>query len=73
MITGLFNWVESDREVLSLRLGEQREGSGLLSRYRSFSAGVSYLMARNLRLLAEITLDPDGGSQRFVAGLVTAF
>lgn len=72
-LTGLFNWVEADRPVVSLRLGEQLDDPSLLARYRATAAGAHYLLRRNVRLLGEVQWDIDRDRARFTAGMVTAF
>jgi len=68
-ITGLFNWVDADRSAVSLRVGEE----GLVDRYGVGSAGVTYMWARNLRLLGEAAWDLERDRARFTVGAVTAF
>ena len=68
-LSGLFNWVEADLDVVSVRVGEE----GPLDRYRSASLGASYLWSRNLRLLTEASWDFELERARFTAGAVTAF
>jgi hypothetical protein len=67
--TGLYNHVESDRAVFSIRQGEE----GLLRRYRSGALGVNYMMARNLRLTGEVQYDVEREGFRLVAGFMSAF
>lgn len=71
--TALLNWVEADAPVVSLRLGEQQDAPGYLTRYRAASVGAHYLAARNLRLLAELGWDVDQTRARLTGGIVTAF
>lgn len=70
--TALVNYVESDRPVVSLRLGEQAE-SGFLERYVTAGFGAHYLLRRNVRLLGEGQWDFEREQARLVAGLSTAF
>lgn len=67
--TALYNHIESDGTPFSVRLGEVAD----LDRYRVGSAGVSYLLARNLRGLAEIGYDLDGEEVLFTVGAMAAF
>lgn len=71
--TGLFNWVDADREIVSLGLGEQTEGSGYLDSYTSTALGVSWAARRNVRLVGETAWDFDLDQARFTTGVVTAF
>lgn len=67
--TGLYNFVESDDPVFTIRQGE----AGFLDSYQSVAVGGNYLAARNLRLTGEVQYDLDLESYRFIAGFVTAF
>jgi hypothetical protein len=68
-VTGLYNHVESDEALFTIRQGE----AGPLDTYRSASLGASYLLARNLRLLGEWQYDLESENNRLTMGLVTAF
>lgn len=68
-LSGLYNSVESNREALSLRSGEQ----GFLRSYESVSAVATYLLARNLKLSGEVGYDTRLERARLVMGVVTAF
>lgn len=72
-VTGLFNWIEADAPVVSLRVGEQAELPGFLERYRTATLGVHYMMWRNLRLVGEGRWDADQDQGRLVTGFSTAF
>jgi len=72
-LTGLWNWIDADAEVISVRLGEQDEGSGFISRYHTASVGANYVLRRNVRLLGELGRDFERESTRFVAGFSLAF
>ena len=67
--TGLYNRVDADREVFSLRVGED----GLLRKYESVGVTAHYVKARNLRFMAEVTQDVSLKRTRFTTGVVTAF
>ena len=71
--TGLMNWIEADRPVVSLRLGEQDEPPGYVERYRVGSVGVHYLLRRNVRLMGEGAWDFDRDQARLVTGFTLAF
>lgn len=71
--TGLFNWIDSDDPVVSLRLGEQDSSPGYLKRYRTTSVGAHYMLRRNVRLLGETAWDFDLDRARFVTGFNLAF
>ena len=68
-LSGLFNWVEADRQAVSLRLGEEN----LLSQYRMGAGSLSYLVARNLRLTGEIGWDFEIERAKLTVGAVAAF
>ena len=72
-LTGLWNWVEADAPVLSLRLGEQDVPPGFLSRYHTGAVGLNYVLRRNVRLLGETMRDFEQKQTRFVAGFTLAF
>ena len=67
--TGLYNRVDSDRPVFTLRVGEE----GFLRRYQSVGATAHYVQARNLRFMAEVNQDVELSRTRFTVGVVTAF
>lgn len=71
--TALYNWVDSDRPVVSLRLGEQDEGVGYLSKYRTATAGAHYLFKRNVRMMGEAGWDFEREQVRLVLGTMLAF
>lgn len=72
-LTGTYNWVNSDRPVVSLRLGEQDSPPGFLQKYQTLSGGAHYLYKRNLRMMGEVGYDFEARQTRFVAGTVLAF
>jgi hypothetical protein len=67
--TALYNHVDADGPVVSLRQGED----GLLEQYRSTALGANWMMARNLRLTSELQYDLERESFRWVAGFMSAF
>ena len=67
--TGLYNRVDADRPVFSLRVGE----AGLLRKYESLGVTAQYVKARNLRFMAEISQDIHLERTRLTTGVVTAF
>jgi hypothetical protein len=71
--TALYNWIDSDDPVISLRLGEQNDAVPFLAAYQTASAGVHYLYRRNVRLLGELGWDVEREQARFVLGSVIAF
>ncbi|MCC6417739.1 MAG: hypothetical protein IT429_05770 [Gemmataceae bacterium] len=71
--TGLFNWIDSDRPVVSLRLGEQDVAPGYLDQYQTAAAGVHYLYKRNVRLMTELGWDLKREQARLVLGSMVAF
>ncbi len=72
-VTGLANWIDADAPVVSLRLGEQDSEPGYLTRYRTTSLGLNYLLKRNVRLLGEGGWDFDRDQARLVTGFSLAF
>jgi hypothetical protein len=72
-VTGLFNHIESDAPVVSLRLGEQDGSPGFLTRHRTGSLGLHYQLHRNVRLLGEAGWNVDREQLRIVTGFTTAF
>ena len=72
-LTGLVNYIEADRPVISLRLGEQDSQPGFLSRYRNMSVGAHYLLRRNIRLLGEGAWDFERERARLVTGFTLGF
>jgi len=71
--TALYNWVDSDRPVVSLRLGEQNQGVGYLSQYSTAAAGVHYMYKRNVRMMGELGWDVEREQMRFVLGTMLGF
>ena len=71
--TALYNWVNSDRPVVSLRLGEQDQGVGYLSKYSTAAGGVHYLYKRNVRMMSELGWDLERKQARLVVGTMLAF
>jgi len=71
--TALYNWVDSDQPVVSLRLGEQDEGTGYLSKYQTATGGIHYLLKRNVRLMGEAGWDFERENMRLVLGTMLAF
>ncbi len=67
--TGLYNRVWSDSPVFTVRQGE----AGLLDEYETASASLSWLMARNLRMLGEVQYDLVREGFRLTAGFSSAF
>jgi hypothetical protein len=68
-ITGLFNWLDADEPVFTIRQGE----ANALAQYRAGALGVSYLLRRNLRLLVEPQYDLERERARITAGFTAAF
>ncbi len=65
----LYNRVDVDRPLLNVRLG----GPSNVTRYETLTGGLGYLLRRNFRLMAEVTLDTQLDEARGTLGLVTAF
>lgn len=68
-VAGVYNWIDSDAALVSLRAGED----DLLQRYHSAAAGVHYLLRRNVRLTGEAGYDIDAERTRLTVGTVLAF
>jgi hypothetical protein len=71
--TGLVNWISADAPVMSLRLGEQGGTPPYLDSYRTASAGLHYILRRNVRLLGEGIWNFDQDALRLVTGFTVAF
>lgn len=71
--TVLYNFIESDRQVFRLRLGEQNRGVGYLDSYETLAFGAHYFKARNLRFMGEMGWDFVAERMRFTTGVITAF
>lgn len=72
-VTALVNHIEADGPVISLRLGEQDTAPGFLTRYRTSSLGVHYVLRRNIRLMSEGSWDADREQFRLVTGFTAGF
>ncbi len=69
-LTGLYNRVDGDGTVpFGIRQGE----AAPLDRYEYAAGGVHYLLARNVRVMAEAGWDFEAERARFTVGAVTAF
>ncbi|MCC7194286.1 MAG: hypothetical protein IT356_01890 [Gemmatimonadaceae bacterium] len=73
VLTGSYNWVSSDRPVISLRLGEQDTPARYLRRYNAVSGGLHYVLRRNIRLTSELGWDFEQNRGRLIGGTVLAF
>ncbi len=69
LFTALYNRVQSDRPVFTLRVGEP----GYLKLYESAGVSAHYLGSRNVRFMAEVNRDLQVNRFRFTTGVVTAF
>jgi hypothetical protein len=72
-VTGLYNWIDADQPLLSLRLGEQDTSTGFLERYHAAAGGVHYLLNRNVRLMGEAGWDIERERPRFTTGVTLAW
>ena len=72
-LTGLYNWVKSDQQVVSLRLGEEELDPPYLSEYQTAYGGLSYMYRRNVRMVGEAGWDFKREQARFVLGAMVAF
>ena len=71
--TALANFMDSDRPVISLRLGEQNAAPGYLDRYLTTGLTAHYLLRRNVRLMTEAHWDHEREQARFVGGFTLAY
>ncbi|HEY0674417.1 MAG TPA: hypothetical protein VGD27_19230 [Longimicrobiales bacterium] len=67
--TGLYNWIDSDAPVFTLRAGEEEA----LSHYESLNGSMHYLVRRNVRFLGEVGYDLERERTRFTIGGVLAW
>ena len=72
-VTGLWNYVDANAPVVSLRLGEQSQTPPYLTRYHTGGVGLHYVLRRNVRLLGESAWDFERDQARLVSGIVLAF
>ena len=72
-VHALYNWIDADAPVVSLRLGEQASTPGFLSRYETGTLGLHYLLRRNVRLIGEAGWDFQRDQGRLIAGTMVAF
>lgn len=72
-VAGIYNWIDADAPVLSLRLGRGEDADGFASRYHSLSGGLHYLARRNLRFTGELGYDIERETTRFTAGFTAGF
>ncbi len=67
--TALYNRIEANSPIFTVRAGEE----DYLERYESLGFSAHYLMARNLRLMTEVSRDLQVDRTRFIAGFTAAF
>ncbi|MHB8839421.1 MAG: hypothetical protein ACYC7F_10775 [Gemmatimonadaceae bacterium] len=72
-VTGLMNYVDADAPVVTLRIGEQGNDPSAVSRYRTGTMGLHYVLKRNVRLTGEGTWDFERDRARLIAGINLAF
>lgn len=72
-VSGLWNWIDADAPVVSLRMGEQARTPAFLSRYHTGGAGLHYVLRRNARLMTEASWDFEQDQARLVSGIVVGF
>lgn len=72
-LSALYNYMDAEHPVISLRLGEQTTAPGYLRRYQTGTAGAHYLYRRNLRFLLEGSWDFEREQAGLVTGAVLAF
>ena len=66
LITALYNQIDFDLKQLKMINDDRYD-------YETATLSATYLLARNLRLIAEYTRDLKMDSNRFTVGTVTAF
>jgi hypothetical protein len=71
LLTGLYNRIESDLDDLDTGLLASF-GSDPMA-YHTATLSATYLVARNLRLIAEYTRDLEREANRFILGMVSGF
>jgi len=72
-VAGLWNYVDADAPVVSLRLGEQATSPGFLTRYHTGGLGLHYVLRRNVRLTGEGSWDFERDQARLITGFSLAF
>ena len=72
-LTGVYNWIDADEPLLSLRIGEEETPSGYLERYHTITGSAHYLHRRNIRFLAEAGWDIERETPRFALGTTLAW
>jgi hypothetical protein len=68
-VAGLYNWIDSNTPVFTIRSGEDTP----LSRYHTASGGLHYLLRRNVRLMGELGYDIEAERTRFTIGTFMAW
>lgn len=72
-LTALYNWVDSDAPVFTVRLGEGTEENPYISTYSFGALGANWLFWRNLRLTGELGWNFEDEYARLALGVVAAF
>jgi hypothetical protein len=72
-LAGLYNWIDADAPLLSMRLGQGTAPGGYATGYHSAAGGVHYLAWRNVRFMGEVGFDLERETTRFSTGVVLAF
>ena len=72
-VHALYNWIDANAPVVSLRLGEQATTLGFLERYETGTLGLHYLLRRNVRLIGEAGWDFQRDQGRIITGTMVAF
>jgi hypothetical protein len=72
-VTGLYNWIDADAPVVSLRLGEQDAEVPYVEGYETASAGLHYLLRRNVRAMGEVGWNFEQERPRLTTGVVLAW
>lgn len=72
-VSGLYNWVDSDKPVVALGVGESETAPGYLKRYQTVSGGVHYVFKRNVRMMLELGWDVERQRASLATGTIVAF
>jgi hypothetical protein len=72
-VSGLFNHIDANAPVVSLRIGEQGNDPRTVSTYSTGTMGLHYIFRRNVRLTGEGTWDFERERARLIAGINLAF
>lgn len=72
-LSALYNWVDSDQDIVTLRVGEGTPSDPFISTYSFGALGANWLFWRNLRLTGELGWEFENEYARLALGFVAAF